>query len=76
MFAISARPEGNVTGTSINFDPTMYGKRLQLLKEMVPSLSRVGAIWNAKNNSITPKQLEAAAISLGVQDPVTTVSRS
>ena len=62
-----ARPEGNVTGTSIIFDPTMGGKRLQLLKEMMPNLSRVGAIWNAKNNVITPKLLEAAAISLGVQ---------
>jgi putative ABC transport system substrate-binding protein len=62
-----ARPEGNITGTSIVFDPTMGGKRLQLLKEMLPNVSRVGAIWNAKNNIITPKLLEAAAISLGVQ---------
>jgi len=62
-----ARPEGNVTGTSIYFDPTAAGKRLQLLKEMLPNLSSVGVIWNAKNNVNTPKQLEAAAISLGVQ---------
>ena len=62
-----ARPEGNITGPSIVFDPTIYGKRLQLLKEMLPNVSRVGAIWNAKNNINTPKQLEAAAISLGVQ---------
>jgi putative ABC transport system substrate-binding protein len=62
-----AHPDGNITGPSIVFDPTMGGKRLQLLKEIVPNVSRVGAIWNAKNNIITPKMLEAAAIALGVQ---------
>jgi ABC-type uncharacterized transport system substrate-binding protein len=62
-----ARPEGNITGPSIIFDPTTGGKRLQVLKEMLPNLSRVGAIWNATNNIITPKLLEAAATSLGVQ---------
>ena len=61
-----ARPEANVTGTSIYFDPTSAAKRLQLLKEILPNLSSVGVIWNATNNVITPKQLEAAAISLGV----------
>lgn len=62
-----ARPEGNITGPSIIFDPTLGGKRLQLLKEILPNLSRVGVIWNAANNVITPKLLEAAAIALGVQ---------
>ncbi len=64
-----ARPEGNITGSSILFDPTIQGKRLQLLKEILPNVSRVGAIWNAKNNISmnTPKQLESGAISLGVQ---------
>jgi putative ABC transport system substrate-binding protein len=62
-----AYPEGNITGTSSTFDPTMHGKRLQLLKEMVPNVSRVGAIWNAKNNINTPELLEAAAIALGVR---------
>jgi len=62
-----ARPEGNITGPSIVFDPTTAGKRLQLLKEMLPTLSRVGVIWNATNNFITPKLLEAAASSLGLQ---------
>lgn len=62
-----ARPGGNITGPSIIFDPTIAGKRLQLLKEMLPNVSRVGAIWNAENNVNTPKQLEAAAISLGMQ---------
>jgi ABC-type uncharacterized transport system substrate-binding protein len=62
-----ARPEGNITGPAILFDPSAGGKRLQLLKEMLPNLSRVGAIWNVTNNIITPKYMEAAAISLGVQ---------
>lgn len=62
-----ARPEGNITGPSIYFDPTIAGKRLQILKEMLPNLSRVGAIWNARSNVVTPKLLEAAANSLGIQ---------
>ena len=62
-----AHPEGNITGTSIYFDPAMTGKRLQLLKEMLPNVLRVGVIWSAQSNIGTPKDLEAAANSLGVQ---------
>jgi len=40
-----ARPGGNITGlTEINPEPS--GKRLELLKDMVPDLSRVAVLWN------------------------------
>ena len=40
-----ARPGGNVTGNS-SMSPELSGKRLALLKEVVPSLSRVAILWN------------------------------
>jgi len=51
-----ARPEGNITGPSIIFELN-YGKRLQMLREMLPNVSRVGIVWN-KNNMTIPKGLE------------------
>ena len=41
-----ARPGGNVTGV-INLSVQLDGKRLQLLKEAVPSVSRVAVLWDA-----------------------------
>jgi putative ABC transport system substrate-binding protein len=43
-----ARPGGNVTGLSI-LAPELTGKRLQLLKEAVPQVSRVAVLWNPTN---------------------------
>jgi putative ABC transport system substrate-binding protein len=40
-----ARPGGNVTGLS-NISPELSGKRLELLRETVPGLSRVALLWN------------------------------
>jgi putative tryptophan/tyrosine transport system substrate-binding protein len=40
-----ARPGGNVTGLS-NVSPELQGKRLQLLKEIAPSVSRVAVLFN------------------------------
>jgi putative ABC transport system substrate-binding protein len=41
-----ARPEGNVTGVSISGGAEIVGKRMQLLKEAVPSIERLGLLWN------------------------------
>jgi ABC-type uncharacterized transport system substrate-binding protein len=62
IVASLARPGGNVTGmTSIGAD--LYGKRLELLKEVVPKLSRVAFLWSSSNpdaeNNV--KQTEAVA---------------
>ena len=40
-----ARPGGNVTGLS-NISPELSGKRLELLREVGPGLSRVAFLWN------------------------------
>src|SRR5262245_33925035 len=39
-----ARPGGNVTGTSL-FSPELVGKRLELLTQAVPGVSRVAVLW-------------------------------
>ncbi|TAJ96945.1 ABC transporter substrate-binding protein [bacterium] len=41
-----ARPGGNITGLT-TLSPELNGKRLELLKEVVPRLSRVAVLWNA-----------------------------
>jgi len=60
-----ARPSGNITGVSI-FAPELSAKRLALLKETLPKLSRVAVLWDPA----TPSQLRAtedAARSLAVK---------
>jgi putative ABC transport system substrate-binding protein len=63
-----ARPGGNITGLS-SLAPELSGKRLELLKEIVPRLSRVAILWT----STTPgsaqalREMERAAGELGVK---------
>ncbi len=63
-----ARPGGNVTGLS-NISPELSGKRLELLREAVPGLSRVAFLWNpdVRGAVLDYNQTEAAARSLGLQ---------
>jgi putative ABC transport system substrate-binding protein len=63
-----ARPGGNVTGMSM-MTSQLGGKRLELLKDIVPGLSRVAVLWNAANPAYGPvlRELEAVAPSLRVQ---------
>jgi ABC-type uncharacterized transport system substrate-binding protein len=59
------RPEGNATGVNI-LSPELSAKRLSLLKEMLPRLSRVAALWDPVN----PTQRDSthtAAESLGIK---------
>ena len=42
-----ARPRGNITGFTLGADPETAGKRLQLLREIVPKLSRIAILWQA-----------------------------
>jgi putative tryptophan/tyrosine transport system substrate-binding protein len=68
LIASLARPGGNITGmTSISAQ--ISAKRLQLLKETVPNLSRVAAFWNPTNPTYGPvlKEFEAAAATLGLE---------
>jgi putative tryptophan/tyrosine transport system substrate-binding protein len=74
-----ARPGGNITGLS-QIAPELAGKRLEVLKEMVPTLSRVAVLWNPSDPSssstlswheIQPpaRQLGLILHSLEVQSP-------
>jgi ABC-type uncharacterized transport system substrate-binding protein len=68
LVANLGRPEGNVTGLS-NLGSELSGKRLQLLKEIVPGLSRVAVLWNSANvvAAFAMRETEAAARTLGLQ---------
>jgi ABC-type uncharacterized transport system substrate-binding protein len=63
-----ARPGGNVTGLSL-ISPDLVGKRLELLKDVVPGLSRVVVLWNAANpaNASAWQETQAAAGALGLR---------
>src|SRR5439155_17542984 len=70
------RPGGNVTGVTIML-AEMSAKRLQLLKEAVPNVSRVAVLWNPANplHRALLKEIEAAAPSLRLQ-PIVVAVRS
>ena len=63
-----ARPGGNITGNTI-LGPDVAGKRLQLLKELIPSLSRVAFLWNPDNASHPAQlaELQSAVQTLGMK---------
>jgi ABC-type uncharacterized transport system substrate-binding protein len=63
-----ARPGGNITGLS-NVAPEISGKRLELLKEIVPKLSRVAVLGMSSNpgNALSLKETELAARALGLK---------
>ena len=61
-----ARPGGNITGLS-NVSRELAGKRLELLKETVAGVSRIGVLENPATSALTWPGTEAAARSLGIQ---------
>ncbi|MBI3373037.1 MAG: ABC transporter substrate-binding protein [Betaproteobacteria bacterium] len=61
-----ARPGGNITGVSVLTD-VLSMKRLELLKNFVPRLSRVAVLWDSVTHERQPKAVEAAARTLGLQ---------
>jgi len=68
LVASLARPGGNITGTS-SFGPESSGKRLELLMEVVPGLSRVAALAYNANPAykLQLKEVEGAAQALKLQ---------
>jgi putative ABC transport system substrate-binding protein len=68
LVASLGRPGANVTGLSL-MAPEVIGKQMQLLKELVPKVSRVGVLWNPSNASNLPqlREAEAAATILGLR---------
>lgn len=61
-----ARPGGNITGVAVLSDQLSV-KRLELLKEIMPRLSRVAVLWDPVTHERQPKAAEAAARALGLQ---------
>jgi putative tryptophan/tyrosine transport system substrate-binding protein len=63
-----ARPGGNVTGISL-MAPDLVGKQLEVLREMVPKVSRMALLRNPANPASEPqlREAEAAALALGVR---------
>jgi putative ABC transport system substrate-binding protein len=68
LVATLARPGGNITGLS-TLGSDLAGKRLELLKEAVPEVSRIAVLSNPTNQSVPGllKETEIAAQSLGVK---------
>jgi putative ABC transport system substrate-binding protein len=67
LVASLARPGGNITGLT-TIAPELSGKRLELLKEAVPGLSRVAVFWQGGHEGalLSMQEMEAAGRSLGV----------
>jgi putative ABC transport system substrate-binding protein len=68
LVASLARPGGNVTGMSL-MAPDLGGKRLELLKEVLPQLTRAAILWNAANpySALVFKETQSAARTLGIE---------
>jgi putative ABC transport system substrate-binding protein len=68
LVASFAHPGGNITGVS-NFSDELSGKRLELIREMLPSSPRVAVLWNAGNPGIevSVREMERAGSQSGVQ---------
>jgi putative tryptophan/tyrosine transport system substrate-binding protein len=68
LVASLAHPGGQVTGLTA-IAPQLAGKRLELLKDAVPELSRVGTFWNPSLPPHLPEfdETEIAAAALGLQ---------
>ena len=69
LIASLARPGGNVTGLSFSVGMDIFGKGLELLREVVPKFRRVAILSNPANPShaLAITNVKAAAGSLGVQ---------
>jgi ABC-type uncharacterized transport system substrate-binding protein len=68
-----ARPGGNVTGLSFQTGE-LSGKWLELLKEVLPKLTRVAALWDTTSTAGQLRTVQAAARSMGLQLAVSKVA--
>ncbi len=65
IVASLGQPGGNITGLS-SIAPELEGKRLELLREIIPKLSHIAVLWNPVNpfHNASLKQAQAAAQTL------------
>jgi putative tryptophan/tyrosine transport system substrate-binding protein len=62
IIASLARPEGNITGQSF-FSPELAAKRIELLKELMPQMTRVAVLMNPGNPVVIGAELQAMQIT-------------
>ena len=70
-----ARPGGNITGLS-NISPELSGKRVELLREAVPGLSRLALLWNPEVRGAVLDYKEAASAARSLRVEVKSVEAS
>jgi putative ABC transport system substrate-binding protein len=72
-----ARPGGNLTGLTL-ISPELSGKRIELLREAAPRLTRLAVLWNPSNPSHgeTLKESETRARTLGLRTMPVEVRRA
>ena len=68
LVASFAHPGGNVTGLS-NFSDELSGKRLAVIKEIMPTASRLAVLWNTANPGIelSVREMERASTKFGLE---------
>jgi putative ABC transport system substrate-binding protein len=66
FIASLARPGGNITGVTYLNDE-LSGKRLELLKEVIPAISRVGILWDQAHVDNEYNGMQAVAPALGIR---------
>ena len=66
LVASLSRPGGNVTGVTF-IASELAGKRLQLLRDIAPRVSRIGVVWNPDHVDPESRETQLAAQKLGVQ---------
>ena len=74
-----ARPGGNVTGVSYTFGTEIFGKQLELLRDVVPKVRRVGVIGDPGSSPAYPHMLDAvksAGKSLGLELQIVEVRKA
>jgi putative ABC transport system substrate-binding protein len=66
--ATLARPGGNITGLS-SLAPDLYAKKLELLKEIAPSVARVTLLWNPASpvETLGYRELQSAGRAVGLE---------
>ena len=74
VIASLSRPGGNTTGLTI-LSPELSAKRLEVLRDMIPGLSRVTALWDPTTGASQVTMTESAAQSLNLKVQVLEVRR-
>lgn len=64
-----AKPGGNITGLAMDAGPGFYAKRLEIMKELVPTVRNVAVFWssNVRSHRRQLKEIEASVPAFGIK---------